>query len=219
MKKWMLVAVVAGLLVFGGCAKKGVEVASIDGKPITMTEIEKEIENIPPQYKMMAQSPQGKRQLLDNLVTTKLLLAYAEKEGLMDDAEVKNKINDYKVSKLKEIEGQMFSLKTRKAGIDEVAKREVVIGELLNRESFPGVAVTDKEVKDYYDNYVKRMKSTDPNADIPKLKEIEKDVKTTVMREKFMENLRKNAKIEIDESAFNLAAPGQAVPQGAKKVK
>ena len=66
MKKLVVLFFVLAAFVAAGCDSigSGKAVATVNGKDIKLQELEDEIENLPPQYKMLAQNPDIRKIIL-----------------------------------------------------------------------------------------------------------------------------------------------------------
>ncbi len=86
----------AGDTVAGGAAavKKG-PLATVNGVPISREEFDQEIERLPAQYRQLAGSTEGRRQILDNLILKRLLSARAREQGFDKDAGVRAQVEAY----------------------------------------------------------------------------------------------------------------------------
>lgn len=116
----------------GEHAASGEVLAKINGKVITTEEFKKEQENLPPYLKASLEDKEGKKKLLDNLVTRELILQKAKKDGLDKDAAV--------VSKLDEI------------------KKTLTIEALLKKDVEDKVSFTEKEAEEYYNSHKEEFK-------------------------------------------------------------
>lgn len=200
----MTVLVLAGM---AGCGDKGQEMASVNGKKITAGDVQMEIDNLPQEYKMFAQNPEMKRKLLDNLVVAELLVQEAEKEGMLSKPDVQQKIQETAMSIKAEAESKLEALKLEKENADKIATREVVINEFRENKDFKGIEVTDKEIKASYDQYSSMMRQKDPKAKVEPLDKIRADIVKSLAMQKTVENLKKTADIQINESAFPTEPP------------
>lgn len=100
------VAVVISLSIFGcksessktgqASAPKGEVIAEVNGTPITSEQFKKEIKNLPPQLQVMAQSAEGKKELLDTMVIREIILQQAKKDGLDKSQDVADRLADLK---------------------------------------------------------------------------------------------------------------------------
>lgn len=220
MKK-LFAVVLASIFVMGfmlGCEKGGVEAAKVNGKVITVQDLDDEIESLPQQYKMFAQSPEMKKKILDNLVISELLIQQAEKDGILAKEDVKKKIKEYETSIKAEIETQLINLKRQKEKASAIAKRETVIKELLAAKDFSAAVISDAEIKESYAQYVSSMKRQDPNAKVEPLEKVKGEIKTSLARQKWLDDLKVKANITVNESILGASAPSmpamQAQPSG-----
>lgn len=218
MKKLLSGIVVVMFLVFG-CAPKAQELASVNGKKITDADIKLEIENLPAEYKMFAQSPEMKRKLLDNLIVAELLLQAAEKEGVLAKPEIQQKIKSSELAIKAESESKLEALKLQKEKAGKIALREVVIKDFRENKDLSGVAISDAEAKDAYKNYSAMMKQRDPNAKVEDFNKIKTDITRSLAMQKTVENLKKSADIKINEAAFPSEPPMNFNPQTQGGVK
>lgn len=77
-------------------AQTGPVVATVNGYNITAKELSQEIKNLPPQFQMVAETPEGKMQVLDQLVARHLALEEAKKSGIDKSPEVAERFEDLK---------------------------------------------------------------------------------------------------------------------------
>lgn len=83
--RWILAAVLAlSLAACGGRGKDGANkvLAKVDGDVITEAAFEKEAEQQPPYVRPMLETPDGRRQFLDRMITLDLLMREALRRGL-----------------------------------------------------------------------------------------------------------------------------------------
>lgn len=79
-------------------APKGAVLAEVNGTPITADQFEKVVKGLPPQLQVLAQSAEGKKQLLDDMVTKEIVLQQAKKDGIDKSQEVADQLADLKNS-------------------------------------------------------------------------------------------------------------------------
>jgi hypothetical protein len=209
MKKFLAVvlALIFVVALSVGCEKTGAEAAKVNGKVITVQDLNDEIESLPQQYKMFAQSPEMKKKILDNLVISELLIQQAEKDGILAKADVKKKIADYETSIKAEVETQLVNLKRQKEKAGAIAKRETVIKELLAAKDFSAAVISDEEIKTSYTQYVASMKRQDPNAKVEPMDKVKGEIKTSLARQKWLDDLKSKASITINDSVLGSSAP------------
>lgn len=119
-----------------GCDQKkpqakddGKVLAEVNGAKITVGEYNREVENLPPQYKPFATSADGQRQLVDTMVIRELMLEQAKKEGMEKSPEVTEKLED--------------------------VKKRIIIDEFLKKKA----VVDEAELKQFYEQNKEKMKS------------------------------------------------------------
>jgi len=208
MKKLIFIAALALVLIAAvGCdiSKKGNVVATVNGQVITSDELDAEMDNIPSQYKMFMMNAEGKKRILDSMITRELVIQEADKEGLTKNPEIQAKIKEYEDEMKRDIETQIISLKKQLEKLSDTAKKEVLINEVLKNKDYKDVQVSDKEIQDGYSQYVKSAKAQDPNAQVKPLSAVKDQVKLSVAREKWLDALKATAKININEN--ELGAP------------
>ncbi len=74
----------------------GQTLVDVNGIVITTTDFKKEVDNLPPYLKPMAESADGKKQLIDTMVIRELVLKEAQKEGIDKSQAVADKLEDLK---------------------------------------------------------------------------------------------------------------------------
>ncbi len=113
--------------------KDGKVLAEVNGKAITVGDFNAEMENLPPYVRPMAQTPDGKKELLNRMIVRELVLEQAKKDG---------------IDKSKEVA----------ARLEEVKK--LVIVEAYVRKKIEGdIKVSDDEMKKFYDQNKDKFKS------------------------------------------------------------
>ncbi len=205
-------------LVASGCKDDGRSVANVNGKVISIQDLNDEIDNLPVEYKMMAQSPDMKRRILDNLIITELLLQSAQKDGLLNDPEIQRTIKEKELQIKADAEAQIYSYKRQKENAGKIAKREVVIKEMLDSKSFKDTKVDEKELVKFYEQYANMMKQSNPGAKVESYNNLKEDIKKTVLRQKWIENLKSDAKININEELLGNQMPVIGIPDTQKNI-
>ena len=74
--------------------KIGQVMAEVNGGSITTGDFERELKNLPEYLKAMADTPQGRREMLDTMVIRELFLQQASKDGLDKKPEIEEKLQD-----------------------------------------------------------------------------------------------------------------------------
>ena len=76
--------------------KEGKVMAEVNGGSITTGDFERELKNLPEYLKAMADTPQGRKEMLDTMVIRELILQQASKDGLDKGPEIEEKLQDLK---------------------------------------------------------------------------------------------------------------------------
>lgn len=76
--------------------KQGKVMAEVNGGSITTGDFERELKNLPDYLKAMADTPQGRKEMLDTMVIRELILQQASKDGLDKGPEIEDKLVDLK---------------------------------------------------------------------------------------------------------------------------
>lgn len=115
--------------------KEGQVLAEVNGDTITTGDFKQELDNLPPYLKPMADTPEGKKELLDTMVVRELILQQAKKDGLDKSPEV--------AAKLEEL------------------KKRVVVEAFLKKKVEEQSKVTDEEMKKFYEENKEKFKTGD----------------------------------------------------------
>jgi peptidyl-prolyl cis-trans isomerase C len=76
--------------------KEGQVMAEVNTGSITTGDFERELKNLPEYLKAMAETPQGRKEMLDTMVIRELILQQAAKDGLDKGTEIEDKLQDLK---------------------------------------------------------------------------------------------------------------------------
>lgn len=79
-----------------GSAKEVKTLAEVNGKNITSADFEREVKNLPDYLKAMAETPQGRKEMLDTMVIRELILQQATKDGIDKGKDIEDKLQDLK---------------------------------------------------------------------------------------------------------------------------
>ena len=134
--KLFLVVVPVFLMLFAvSCGKvkplKEKELVRINDRVITLSEFEREMEQLPPALKTLVITDKGRREFLQKLIERELLLQEGVKKGFDRDEEILRKVEQFK-------EGLIIEGLTQKlcAGKDEVSDKEVETYYRGNKKEF-----------------------------------------------------------------------------------
>ncbi|MBC7962774.1 MAG: peptidylprolyl isomerase [Steroidobacteraceae bacterium] len=76
--------------------KEGKVMAEVNSGSITTGDFERELKNLPEYLKAMADTPQGRKEMLDTMVIRELILQQASKDGLDKGPDIEEKLQDLK---------------------------------------------------------------------------------------------------------------------------
>jgi peptidyl-prolyl cis-trans isomerase C len=80
----------------GAPAKKGQTLAEVNGGIITVEDFKKEVETLPPYLRPMAETAEGKKELLDTMIVREIIMQQAKKDGLDKSPAVAEKMAELK---------------------------------------------------------------------------------------------------------------------------
>lgn len=178
--------------------KEGQVLAEVNGYNITTADFKKELENLPPYLKPMADTPEGKKELLDTMVVRELILQQAKKDGLDKSPDV--------ASKLEEL------------------KKRVVVEAFLKKKVEEQVQVSDAEMQKFYDENKDKFKTGDQARASHILVKTEKEAQDILAQLKAGKNFEELAKkSSIDSAAakggdLGWFSKGSMVPEFEKAV-
>ena len=198
----------AGILL-AGCqrgAPSGVA-ASVNNRPITLTDLEKNYK-----FQPMA-NPEGisedeiqiqKLDLLRNLIDAEIMLQRAEQLGLMvTDADVEAKFNELRAPYTKEeFDKQLASRSMTVADLKTQLRNDLSIQKLLNKEIESKINITDSDVAAFYNANKKSFNFAEPQFHLMQ-------ILVTATADPAVKNL-KNDKAQNDEQARKKIAAIQA---------
>jgi peptidyl-prolyl cis-trans isomerase C len=132
--------------------KEGQVLAEVNGGSITTGDFNRELKNLPEYLKTMADSPEGRKEMLDTMVIRELILQQASKDGLDKGAEIEEKMKDLKkrlivesfLKKKVETESQVSDADLQK--FYEQNKEKFKTGEQIKASHI--LVKTEKEAKD-----------------------------------------------------------------------
>lgn len=114
-------------------AKDAKVLAEVNGVAITSEDFDREVKSLPEYIRGMADTPQGRKEMIDTLVMRELILQQASKDGL---------------DKSKEVEDKIAELKKR-----------VVVDTYLKKKVESEAKISDEELKKFYDQNLDKFKS------------------------------------------------------------
>jgi peptidyl-prolyl cis-trans isomerase C len=182
----------------GAVKKEGKTLAEVNGAVITVEDFKTEVDNLPPYLKPMAQTPEGKKELLDSMIVRELVLEQAKKDG---------------VDKSKEVVARMEDLKKR-----------VVVEAFLKKKIEQEVKISDADMKKFYDQNKDKFKTTEQVRASHILVKTEKDAQDILAQLKkgasFEELAKKNSTDATAAKGGDLGwfSKGSMVPEFEKTV-
>ncbi len=105
-------------------------IAKVGMLPVYTSELTKRLESLPPQYRSIYSSPEGKQKLLQQIVDERLIYIAATKKGIEKKKDVLDEF--------------------------EIAKKNIVISSYVS-DLFKEIQISDAEVKDFYDKNQKEF--------------------------------------------------------------
>ncbi|MDD2852421.1 MAG: peptidylprolyl isomerase [Desulfuromonadaceae bacterium] len=115
--------------------KEGKVIAEVNGSSITTGDFDRELKNLPEYLKTMANTPQGRKEMLDTMVIRELILQQASKEGLDKGAEIEEKLQEL--------------------------KKRLVVESFLKKKVEAESKVSDEDLKKFYEQNKDKFKSGD----------------------------------------------------------
>lgn len=115
--------------------KTGQTLAEVNGSIITTADFKKEVDNLPPYLKPMAETPEGKKELVDTMIIREIMLQQAQKDGLDKSPEVADKL--------------------------EELKKRVIVEAYLKKKVEAEAKITDADLQKFYDQNKDKFKTGD----------------------------------------------------------
>lgn len=207
-KTWqgLVLAAAGGWLWVSGCGSSDQKVLAVVGsQKITVSDFKQAIGNLPENYKILAESYNGKRKILDNLVKKELLVMEAERRGYPKDLDVKDKMQELQDKAQSEFKQRLADMQQRGKSLPRQVYENVLLSELnrrLKAEGAEGVEVQEQEIKEYYEDYARKLKVLNPAAKVPALAAVQKQIHAILVEEKLIGKLQKQHSVEVKETLF-----------------
>jgi len=172
--KYLIILLCLGFLA-SGCASKSPVLAKVRGESITLKEFEDQLAKVPPVYRAMLVTPEQKEKFLDQMITEKLLIQEAIKEG---------------IHRKKELQENLRWI-----------KNQMLIEELIKTKIYNKIEISDEEVEKFYHAHQQELSRYFKGKTFDKIKKdvkqlMQKDTtKARLMFKKWIEELKKEAKI------------------------
>ena len=113
----------------------GQTVAEVNGAVLTTADFKKEAENLPPYLRPMAETPDGKKELLDTMIIREIIMQQAQKDGIDKSQAVKDKL--------------------------EELKKRVIVEAFLKKKLDEQANITDADLQKFYDQNKDKFKTGD----------------------------------------------------------
>jgi len=156
--------------------KEGKTVAEVNGAKITTGDFENELKNLPEYLKSMAESPQGRKDMLDTMIFRELILQQAAKDGLDKDPSIEERLNDL--------------------------RKRLIVEAFLKKKVEADSQLSDDELKKFYDKNIDKFKTGEQIRASHILVKAEKDAKDILSQLKSGANFEELAKKNsIDSSS------------------
>ena len=136
------IVVLTAIAMFGCGSKtaekkgKGEVLVEVNGSTITSEDLTQQIEMLPPQVKAFAQTPQGRRELLDSLVAQQLVFEEAKKAGIENSQEYKERLADI--------------------------QKRLMVESYVKKTLAEKVKIEDAELRKFYDENKEKFKAGNP---------------------------------------------------------
>lgn len=156
--------------------KEGAVLAEVNSGTITTGEFDRELKNLPEYLKAMAETPQGRKEMLDTMVIRELILQQAAKDGLDKSPEIEDKLQDL--------------------------KKRLIVETFLKKKVESDSNVSDEELKKFYDQNKDKFKVGEQVKASHILVKTEKEAKDALAALKAGGNFEDLAKkLSVDSSA------------------
>jgi len=115
-------------------AQKDVKVlAEVNGKNITSADFAREVKNLPDYLKAMADTPQGRKEMLDTMIIRELILQQATKDGIDKGKDIEDKLQDL--------------------------KKRLIVESFLKKKVESDAQLSDADLKKFYEQNIDKFKA------------------------------------------------------------
>jgi len=160
----------------GESKKEGQVLAEVNGGTITTGDFNRELKNLPEYLKAMADTPQGRKEMLDTMVIRELILQQASKEGVDKGPEIEEKMQDL--------------------------KKRLIVEAFLKKKVETESQVSDADLKKFYEQNIDKFKAGEQIKASHILVKSEKEAKDLLGQIKAGANFEELAKKHsVDSSA------------------
>lgn len=116
-----------------GKKAEGEVLAEVNGTVITTQDFKNEVDRLPPYLKPMAQSAEGKKELLDSMIVREVILEKAKKEGIDKSKEVAERLDDL--------------------------RKRLIVETYLKKKVEADAQISDAELKNFYEQNKQKFKT------------------------------------------------------------
>jgi len=156
--------------------KEGKVLAEVNSGTITTGDFDRELKNLPEYLKAMADTPQGRKEMLDTMVIRELILQQAAKDGLDKGAEIEEKLQDL--------------------------RKRLIVESFLKKKVEVESKVSDEDMKKFYEQNKDKFKSGEQIKASHILLKTEKEAKDILAQLKSGGNFEELAKkSSVDSSS------------------
>ncbi len=193
---WMIAILI---LISVACSRQKPKrvVARINGAEITREDFRDRLLSLPSQMQVLYAYEEGHREFLDSIVEQKLLYQEAKRRDLEKDPVVKSRIDNYVEQTRVTIKHNIEKLQQRLDEIEAVVEENLLAKEMLDRARPEALEISEEELGEYYQKIKKRLLKTNPQAEIPDLGMVRRDLRRQLVKKKFVEGLKQDADLEL----------------------
>ncbi len=156
--------------------KEGKVLAEVNNGSITTGDFDRELKNLPEYLKAMADTPQGRKEMLDTMVIRELILQQASKDGIDKGAEIEEKLQDL--------------------------RKRLIVESFLKKKVEVESKVSDEDMKKFYEQNKDKFKSGEQIKASHILVKTEKEAKDVAAQLKAGGNFEELAKkSSVDSSS------------------
>jgi peptidyl-prolyl cis-trans isomerase SurA len=172
------VALLCGLLalVLAGCkhAVPADVAATVNGRPITYTEVDRLLATQVPSAQLTSNDDEVKElklQMLRTLIDGEIMLQRAEKEGLLaSDSDVDAKFNELKAPYTQdEFNRQLASRHMSESEFKAQLRRDLSVQKLINKEIGSHISITDAQVAEYFNANKDKFNLVEPQIHLAQI--------------------------------------------------
>ena len=199
MNRSLVLMMLIAMLLPLSCSRQKQErvVARVNGDELTLSEFRYRLSSLPPQMQVFYAYEEGHREFLDNLVEQKLLYQEAKRQRLDRDPVIRSRIDNYVEQTRVTIERNIEKLRERLDDLESTVEENLLAKEMLDRAGPTEVEVSEEEIEEYYKEMGARALKGNPDAEVPDLGLIRREIRAQLVKKKFVEGLKEDAELEV----------------------